>query len=261
MEQPGHHVVTHPSPSVSPIGGRASPAASLADRRAPTNLRPAVLALAAALALALALSPLTPGARLLGLASFALVAWIVQARIAAFHPFDRLGLANGVTLARAAGVALLFACAAAPPAGAGAWGLLGLSAGLVALDGVDGWAARRQGLASDFGARFDMEVDALAILALAWLALGLGKAGPWVLGLGLLRYGFVLAGLAAPGLAAPLPPSFRRKAVCVLQLVVLTALLAPPLAPPVTNGLAFLAFGALVWSFAIDIRWLLADRP
>ena len=38
---------------------------------------------------------------------------------------------------------------------------------LLALDGLDGWAARRQGLVSAFGARFDMEVDALLILALA----------------------------------------------------------------------------------------------
>ncbi|MER2509293.1 MAG: CDP-alcohol phosphatidyltransferase family protein [Amaricoccus sp.] len=214
-----------------------------------------------ALALLLWAAPLTPAARLLGLAAFALVVWVVQVRIAAHHPFDRFGLANGITLVRAAGVGALLAFAASPPADAGtAWSVLGLSAGLIALDGLDGWAARRQGLASGFGARFDMEVDALAILALAWLAVGLGKAGPWVLGLGLMRYAFLLAGLLAPRLSAPLPPSPRRKAVCVLQLLVLTALLAPPLTPPVSGDLALLAFGALAWSFATDLRWL-AGRP
>ena len=32
----------------------------------------------------------------------------------------------------------------------------------LSLDGVDGWLARREGLVSAFGARFDMEVDALS---------------------------------------------------------------------------------------------------
>ena len=74
---------------------------------------------------------------------------------------------------------------------------------LLALDGLDGRAARGQGLASAFGARFDMEVDALVILALAAIAAGLGKAGPWVLALGLVRYGFVVAGWLAPMARAP----------------------------------------------------------
>ncbi len=196
-----------------------------------------------------------------GLASFALVACVAQARIAAYHPFDRLGLANGITLARAAGVAALLALAAGPPVDPRMMlGALALSVVLIALDGIDGWAARRQGLVSAFGARFDMEVDALAILALAWLAFGLGKAGPWVLGIGLLRYAFVLAGLVSPRLAAPLPPSTRRKAVCVLQLVALTALIAPPVVPPASAAVALVALAALAWSFATDLRWL-ADRP
>ena len=41
---------------------------------------------------------------------------------------------------------------------------------MTALDGVDGWLARRSGIASAFGARFDMEIDALLILVLAVLA-------------------------------------------------------------------------------------------
>jgi phosphatidylglycerophosphate synthase len=128
--------------------------------------------------------------------------------------------------------------------------------GLLALDGIDGWLARRQRLETAFGARFDMEVDALFILVLAALAVGLGKAGAWVLALGMMRYGFVAASLAWPWLAAPLPPSLRRKAVCVLQIAVLAALLAPPVAPPVSGALAAAAFAALAWSFAVDVRWL-----
>ena len=57
------------------------------------------------------------------------------------------------------------------------------AAGLAAtvLDGLDGWLARRAGMASAFGARFDVEVDALLIQALAILTWRYGKAGPWVL--------------------------------------------------------------------------------
>jgi phosphatidylglycerophosphate synthase len=40
---------------------------------------------------------------------------------------------------------------------------------LLALDGLDGWLARRFGLASAYGARFDMEVDGFLILVLALL--------------------------------------------------------------------------------------------
>ena len=45
----------------------------------------------------------------------------------------------------------------------------------------DGPAARRSGIASRFGARFDMETDALMILVLAVLAWRWDRAGAWVL--------------------------------------------------------------------------------
>jgi phosphatidylglycerophosphate synthase len=191
-------------------------------------------------------------------ALYAAVAGVVLARFPAGAPDRRFGAANAVTLARAVGVAGFAAIAAAPglPAGPASWGAFGAAAALVALDGLDGWAARRQGLVSAFGARFDMEVDALFILMLSILAVRSGKAGPWVLGLGLLRYAFVLLGMVRPRFARPLPPSFRRKAVCVLQMAVLALLLAPPLAPPLSSALAGFAFAALVWSFAADLRWL-----
>ena len=66
---------------------------------------------------------------------------------------------------------------------------------VAALDGVDGWLARRDAQASSFGARFDMETDAAFILILSVLVWQHGKAGAWVLGCGLMRYVFVAAGL------------------------------------------------------------------
>lgn len=194
-----------------------------------------------------------------GFLAFAATAAVALDRVALRHPHARFGLGNGITLARAGGAAVLVALAFEPALldGAGAWFACGGVALLLALDGVDGRVARHQGLSSEFGARFDMEVDALLILALSAIAFGLGKAGVWVLGIGLMRYAFVAAGRLLPVLARPLPPSRRRAAVCGLQVAALGLLLAPPLVPPWSGLVAGAAFAALAASFAVDIAWLL----
>ena len=86
------------------------------------------------------------------------------------------------------------------------------SLGLI-LDGIDGRLARRHGLESPFGARFDMEVDAFFILVLAALVYQTDKAGGWVLLSGVLRYGFVAFSLVLPWLNRPLPPRPKRQAL------------------------------------------------
>jgi phosphatidylglycerophosphate synthase len=205
-------------------------------------------------------SPVPPA---VGMALFALTGAVVLARLGRFHPHGRFGLANGITVLRAGGASVFVALALEPALVAGeaaAWAAAGGVALLLAFDGLDGVIARRQGLGSAFGARFDMEVDAVLILALAALGLGLGKTGPWILGLGLLRYAFVVAGLLLPALARPLPPSRRRSAVCVLQVVALGVLLAPPVAPQLSTALAATAGAMLVASFATDVAWLLRRR-
>lgn len=190
------------------------------------------------------------------------VAAAVLALIGAHYPHRRFGAANTVTLLRAGGVAVFAGFAAEPAAilSTGPLAVFGAALLLLALDGIDGLLARRQGLVTGFGARFDMEVDALFILILATIAFGLGKADAWVLGLGLLRYGFLAGGQVWPWLEAPLPPSLRRKAICVLQIAVLALLLLPHLAPPVSGLVAAVAFVLLLWSFAVDIRWLHRHR-
>ncbi|WP_343870512.1 CDP-alcohol phosphatidyltransferase family protein, partial [Caenispirillum bisanense] len=124
-------------------------------------------------------------------------------------PGDRFGAANAVTLVRLAATAVLAAAAVALPAAeltapAVAWTLAALAAAALVLDGVDGWVARRQRLASAFGARFDMELDAAFMLVLAVLAWRMERAGGWVLAAGLARYAFVAAPLLLPRLRAPL---------------------------------------------------------
>lgn len=169
----------------------------------------------------------------------------------------RFGAANAITLLRAALVVLLAAfvgeSADAAPVAASAAVLAGVAA---LLDGVDGWIARRSDTATDFGARFDMETDALLILVLALLAWQWGKAGSWVLLAGLARYAFVAAAGVLTWMRRPLPPSRRRRAVCALQSAALIACLAPVIAPPASTLLAAMGLVALLLSFALDIHWL-----
>src|SRR5262249_58290063 len=88
------------------------------------------------------------------------------------------------------------------------WAAVALASAAAVLDGVDGWIARRWRTASAFGARFDMEVDALLILVLAILAWQHSKAGGWVMLSGLLRYLFVGAGWIWAWMRRPLTPPF-----------------------------------------------------
>ena len=105
-----------------------------------------------------------------------------------------------------------------------------------------------------------MDVAALLIMVLAWFAWLAGKADVWVLMLGLMRYAFVAAGFLFPALAAELPPSLRRKLICVVQIVVLAALSLPAVAQPLSGMLAFGALMLLSWSFLVDIFWLAKAR-
>jgi phosphatidylglycerophosphate synthase len=181
-----------------------------------------------------------------------IVLWLAVRRLRT----PKFGAANSVTLARAALAVLLVALLGAAPTPALGWLLVGLGTVAVALDGVDGALARRRNETSDFGARFDMETDALLILVLAALVWQHGKAGPWILAAGLLRYVFVVGSWMLPWLGAALPPSRRRQAVCVVQIVSLLGALAPLVVQPWSAALALAGLAALGWSFAVDVHWL-----
>jgi phosphatidylglycerophosphate synthase len=170
-----------------------------------------------------------------------------------YLPTSTLGAANHVTLARAGLVAVLIGFIGESQLG---WTAFSVAAAVLVLDGVDGWVARRLEIASDFGARFDMETDALSLIAIAGLVWQHGKAGPWVLLAGLMRYAFVAATKAMPYLAGPLPPSLRRKAAFVFVAMTLIACLAPIVNPPLSIGLALAGLLTLTASFVIDIAYL-----
>ena len=202
-----------------------------------------------------------------GLALFAGLLFAVERGVAAHHPHPRLGAANRITLVRAA-IACLIAARAIEPAPLGAperWLLAAIAAAALMLDGADGWAARRQGLASAFGARFDMEVDAFAILVLA-ITVAKAQAVPcWVLAIGAMRYFYLAAAWAFPLLRRPLPPrrvaDRRRKTIAVVQSVGLTIALAPATLPGWAAVVCATALGLLAYSFAADIVILLSNRP
>lgn len=223
------------------------------DTRAPLV---AFVCLAAGLAVVLTVA----GVHIYGSATVPLIAFagaviIAGFGIAQYYPHRELGWCNVVTLARTAMVAFLTGAFLAPDTSA--WLVFGVATLAFALDGVDGWLARRSGLCSRFGARFDMETDAgLAAFIALWVWVN-GITGPEVLILGFIRYGFVLASVAWPALQADLPDAFRRKVICVIQISVLVALIFPwtplALATPMVIGAALV----LVWSFVIDILWLI----
>ncbi|NQW10983.1 MAG: CDP-alcohol phosphatidyltransferase family protein [Alphaproteobacteria bacterium] len=176
------------------------------------------------------------------------------------HPYPVFGLANGITLFRAVLVCLAAGLIATPEVlatPAHEWLLVaGVTLALV-LDLADGWTARHQRLASEFGGRFDMEVDAWSMLILSGVVVIQSAAPVWALAIGLARYGFIVAGLLMPLLAAPLPPSRRRRAVCGMQVIALGALLAPSLPAAASWPIAAAALAALALSFALDICWLI----
>lgn len=172
------------------------------------------------------------------------------------HPFTTLGPANVLTGARTLVMALLAGMATAPASPLRVWPLVVLATVGAVADLFDGPLARRSGMASAFGARFDMEIDALLILVLSLLVWRALPIGSWILLAGALRYGFIVAGWTLPWMNGPLPPSRRRQTLCVVQIVALIVCLGPPVPFAVVSPLAATSLALLVWSFAVDIRWL-----
>lgn len=160
--------------------------------------------------------------------------------------------ADHVTTVRL-GLIVIF-CALALPGSGFSWPAVTIAAVALALDGVDGFVARRTG-STDAGAFYDEAVDALFILL---LGLGLVPVWGWWAALpGALYYIFHGIAFFRPAWQRPLPASKLRNIVAASQgVLLLTA--GTPLAQtnwwlgPGAIGLAVIALG---WSFGRDIRW------
>jgi len=212
------------------------------------------------LALAWVDDAIAPSGAAVALGLYAAIGAAVVATVPAHRPHRRFGAANTITLLRAGLVAVIGGLAASPPTASALWSAAALALLVLALDGVDGWVARRTGTASAFGARFDMETDTLLMLILSLMLVLAGRVGAWILLSGLARYLFVGAGAAWRWLRAPLPPSDRRRAICVVQGLTLVAALLPVLPPIAASAVAAIGLGVLLLSFAIDVLWLWRHR-
>jgi phosphatidylglycerophosphate synthase len=102
-----------------------------------------------------------------------------------FTPSGGFGAANTVTALRVVIVFVLSGLSRVGPAAAT------LVVIFLALDGLDGYLARRPpSTASEFGARLDMETDALFVLAFGLKLAAVHRLGPWIVVPGLLRYAY-----------------------------------------------------------------------
>ena len=172
-----------------------------------------------------------------------------------------LGPADIVTLARASLVGGVTALVADRLGGDGypVATLVLLSSVALALDGVDGWVARRTGTVSALGARFDMEVDAFLVLVLSVHVAVL--VTPWALVIGAMRYVFVVVSWVLPWLSGNLPTRYSAKVVAAAQGIVLVVASAQLLAQQIAATLVVAALAALLWSFAKSATWLWRARP
>jgi phosphatidylglycerophosphate synthase len=172
-----------------------------------------------------------------------------------------LGPADVVTLARASLVGGVTALVVDRLGGDGypVATLVLLSSVALALDGVDGWVARRTRTVSALGARFDMEVDAFLVLVLSVHVAVL--VTPWALLIGGMRYGYVAASWVLPWLSGALPTRYSAKVVAAAQGIVLIVASAHLVTQQIAAVLVVAALAALLWSFAKSVAWLWRARP
>lgn len=188
---------------------------------------------------------------------YALLAWLLTRYWRAPSGQHGFGWANRITLARAT---LVIVLAASLPfrelLTTHVWLFAAVAMMALLLDGADGAVARATGSSSDFGARFDMELDAIFIMVLCLAIVVLDKAGAWVLLIGLMRYGFIAAARRWPWLNTPLPESRRRKTVCVWQVVTLLVALLPITGTGLATVSLQISLILLFYSFGVDVLWL-----
>ena len=125
-----------------------------------------------------------------------------------------------------------------------------------------GWRAAAAWRAR-FGARFDMEIDALLILVLSRPRVAVRKGRRVGSALGPAALPLRRGGMVWPrGSHAPLPPSRRRQTICVVQIARAdVAVVLPDRQPLAARSLAAAALAALASSFLVDIVWLWRRRP
>jgi uncharacterized membrane protein YbhN (UPF0104 family)/phosphatidylglycerophosphate synthase len=168
---------------------------------------------------------------------------VAQAR-GAWTPTGNFGLPNLVTTLRlVVTMGMLLGFAREP-----GWVLAAVALFNLLLDVLDGWLARRSALDSEFGARYDIEADALLVMTLAVLLCHRGLAGPWVILAGAWRYLYVLAPLVFP---TPLGEARRSRHGRFAYVLMITCFMLA-LALPRGTGTALSLLGTLAVSLSFS---------
>jgi phosphatidylglycerophosphate synthase len=170
-------------------------------------------------------------------------------------PSGGFGLGNAITALRwliASSVGLV-------PDSVPTWALGCVVLGVFALDGLDGWVAKRRGETSEFGAHFDMETDAYFVLLIGVELFTRGRYGAWILVVGLLRYVYVLALALVPARRGDKPRfTFGRHAFTGLMLGLTLGMV---LGEPWGTVPTLLGCGLVTASFAHSFYWSYSAPP
>jgi len=166
-----------------------------------------------------------------------------------FTPRGGFGAANALT-------ALRFAIASAVglvPDSVPTFALGATVLGVFALDGLDGWVAKRRGESSEFGAHFDMETDAYFVLLIGLELFTRGRYGAWILVVGLLRYVYVLALALFPARRGDKPRfTFGRHAFTGLMIGLSSGMM---LGEPFGSIFTLVGCGLVTASFLHSFYW------
>ena len=119
----------------------------------------------------------------------------------------------------------------------------------IAMDGLDGYLARRFKHMSIFGARFDMETDAFMVLLMSYLLYSRQLVGMWIILPGALRYIYQLLFSWLP--TSELPSKKIRSTIAVIFFISLSMGFIMP--RYLTLPLLFTSSILIVFSFSISI--------
>ncbi len=183
----------------------------------------------------------------LAFAALTSFAWLLLSKRGHHCARGGFGIANGITSLRLVlTLALMLAASAAP-----GWLLATTVVSIIVLDGIDGHIARRRGEATPFGAHFDVEVDAMMVMALSCVLLLRDLAGAWVLLAGLWRYIY----LATVHVIVPPNPERSRTRLARAIYVLMTTCFAVALIVPPAWAPRLAALGTLSVSFSFGVSF------
>ena len=139
-----------------------------------------------------------------------------------YTPNKGFGAGNVLTLMRATLALVLMAKNDLSLAWTGAAIMIALLS-----DGLDGWIARRSGMASPFGDIFDQESDALLFLSICLLLIAERQVGLWILLPASYRYLFILFCRSIKPTEKAIQGTWVTRAIGITSMMALAACLAP----------------------------------